>query len=464
MPMQWGLLVVLLGLLLGGFLVWRSRQGVSAGQIASVVDAQHRMAELERERDRLLARLRTSDLTDQDRGDLELAAARVLREMESLGAQSLGGQSLGGPSKDASLAASKGSAHQAESAEPPVAAPLRRSAWAGFAWGIAISTAVVALALMAGRSSRDRQEGEPITGGDSVVMGQPTQGGRSQGGRGEGGTAPGFDHPAGEVPQEVEQQLQELEARWTQQQDLGALKELTLANLGLERFMESFRWSQEILNRAPDDPDGHYAQGVVRMAMGQTEAAVEHFDRVLSGFPNHLLALVAKGVTLKGAGRLQEARGAWEMALLVAGGSHPEIERLIAELDRPAESVGATGAPSVEAAPAESKPATSAEVATGYNLNLTCAGNNRADFLFVIVRTGPGPPIAAKRVDLPRLPQQLTVTAADSMMGGALPDQATVSVRWDGDGNAMTREGIGEVSQSLSLGDRADFELCAAAQ
>ena len=429
MPMHWGLLVVLLGLALGGFLVWRSRHAGSSTQRQSVVDPQHRLGELAQERDRLFARLRSADLTQRDRKDLELAAARVLREMESLDAR---------PSEEATDAAETDEmpeVQQQASDQVP-----RRSAWTGFAWGVGISLVVIFLSILAGRSSSDRQQGQPMTGGDSVVGGQtPIEG--------------GFDHPDSEVSEEIEEQLRELESRWTEQQDIVALKELTLANVGLERFMEAFRWSQEILDRQPADPDGHYAQGVVRMAMGQSQAAIDHFDRVLAGFPNHVLALVAKGATLKGAGRIQEARGAWEMALLVAGGSHPQIEQLLAELDHPP-------APDDAAPLAQQSGQPQADPRGGYLLRLSCKGTNLANHLYVIVRAGPGPPIAAKRLDQPSLPQEVVITAADSMAGGELPPSATVVVRWDDDGNAMTNEGIGEIGHRVALGESADFALC----
>ncbi len=421
MPMTWGLIVIVLGLAAGFLLVRRGRADsatTASTDGPDVTDPTHRRAELERERNRLTRKLRSSDLTDADRADLELAAARVLRELDTLGSAS---------------AASPSDVEKAQGALP---ARPHRSAWAGFAWGVGITAGIVALALLAGRSSSARREGQPITGGDSVAP-APTA---------------GFEHPSGEVSEEIEKQLQDLEARWTERQDIVALKELTLANLSLERFMEAFRWSNEILQREPADPDGHYAQGIVRMAMGQSEAAIGHFDRVLANFPNHALALVAKGAVLRGEGRLQEAKGAWEQALIVVGGRDPQIEQLIADLERSGSQTSAV----------ESNGTTEprVNVANGYTLDLRCARPRPADHLFISLRDGSGPPAAARRIDRPDFPQRVVLTDRDSMMGGSLPERATVSVRWDADGNAMTREVLPEVTAQVTAGSQITLEVC----
>lgn len=428
--MIWGLVVVAVGVGVGIWLMTRAARSRSAE--ASPVA---RRAELEEEHTRLVAALRHDDLTDADRAELELAAAQVLRDLDRLDV--------------AADDAADGKSTVAPSALAPSPPSNRRAAWVGFAWGVVSTLAVLALVYLAGGDSRLRREGEPITGGDSL--------------RPDVQIPADFQHPnsattGGEVPEEARAQLDDLERRWTEERDLAALKELTLANLALERFMEAHRWSEVVLEQAPDDPDGHYAQGVVRMAMGQSEAAVELFDRVLADYPNHLLALVAKGAALRGLGQVDAARATWEQALLVSGGQ-AQVQRLLDSLDRPApQPAQPTTTPEA--------PAAAVAPATSYRIELTCSGARPgAGTLFVILR-GPrsagqgGPPIAVKRLDSPRLPAAVALGQADSMMGAQLPDEATLVARWDGDGNALTREELPEVEAGAAIGGTTALDVC----
>ncbi len=421
--MIWGLAVIVLGVGLGAWLVLRTRGDVD---VTSAADPRQRQIELQDERNRLLERLRDEDLTEGDRAELELAAARVLREIEGL---------------DGLASEVKTEVTTSERGSDPAAATGRRSTWVGFAWGVGASLAIVALVLLAGRDSRSRQMGEPITGGDGLRPGAEIPA--------------DFEHPGTEVPPEVQAQLDDLERRWTEEQDLAALKELTLANLSLQRFMQAHQWSQVILERDPEDPDGLYSQGVVRMAMGQSDTAVRYFDRVLAAYPNHLLALVAKGAAYRGLGQTDAARATWEQALLVSG-NQPQIQQLLADLDQPTTpGLGQATPPTA---------ATSTDAASSYRIDLTCAGTRpAADTLFVILRSAggqAGPPIAVQRLDRPELPAIATLTLAESMMGGALPDSGTVTVRWDADGNAMTREDLPEIAVEAAIGEAISLEIC----
>lgn len=434
--MIWGLVVVAVGVTLGAWLVWREKRSDARPDSApdgGVEDPRLEFEELEGDHRRLLDRLREPDLTPADREQLELATARVLRRIDLLERQgvTVSGEAMP-PVEESS-----------SSQTPEQAMSGRRPTWIGFAWGVAVTLAVTVLIMLAGGDSRERREGEPITGGDSLRPGVDVPS--------------NFEHPGGEVPPEIQQQLDDLERRWTATQDLEALKELTLANLALKRFMQTHRWSQVLLEQDPDDPDGQYAQGVVRMAMGQTDAAIQHFDRVLTGFPNHLLALVAKGAAQRGAGRIDAARDTWQQALMVSGGQ-AQIQQLLDELDRPA------GASPPQAA----MPAAGVEVdsAASYRVELTCAGNRPdATTLFVILRgsqdTGRGgPPIAVRRLDNPTLPVTLTLSQADSMIGAQLPEEATLVARWDADGNALTREELPEVEVKASLDATTALNVC----
>lgn len=432
--MIWGFVVVAVGVGVGIWLMTRAARLKAEGASTGAA----RRVELEEEHARLVAGLRADDLTDADRAELELAAAQVLRDLDQLEVPA--GDEVAGDAPDAAPE----SASTTTTATSPAA--YRRAAWVGFAWGVGATLGVLALVWLAGGDSRLRRQGEPITGGDAL--------------RREVEIPPDFQHPGGEIPEEARAQLEQLERRWSEDRDLAALKELTLANLALERFMEAHRWSEVILEQDPDDPDGHYAQGVVRMAMGRSQEAVERFDRVLADYPNHLLALVAKGAALRGLGRTDQARATWEQALLVSGGQ-PQIEQMLAELEqrtqpRPEDSS------TRQAQPVQPE----IDPAASYRVELTCGGDRpEAGTLFVILR-GPssagegGPPIAVQRLDDPTLPAAISLSRADSMMGSDLPAEATLIARWDGDGNALTREDLPEVESAATVGSATALDVC----
>jgi hypothetical protein len=62
--------------------------------------------------------------------------------------------------------------------------------------------------------------------------------------------------------------------------------------------------------------------------------------------------------------------------------------------------------------------------------------------VFVIARdsAGKGHPILAKRLDVASFPVNFSLSAADSMMGGAPPDSVSLEARIDLDRDAMTKE------------------------
>ena len=426
--MIWGLAVIVLGAGLGAWLVLRTR-GDAAVTVAA--GSRQRQIELQDERDRLMESLRDNDLTEGDRKELETAAARVLREIEGLE------RTIGAAGNGAGDSQVPHDGSQEAGGAPLTDSAGRSSTWVGFAWGVGVSLAIVALVLLAGRDSRSRQSGEPMTGGDGLRPGAEIPA--------------DFEHPGIEVSAEAQQQLDDLERRWTGEQDLTALKELTLANLALQRFMQAHEWSQVILERDPEDPDGLYAQGVVRMAMGQSDTAIQYFDRVLGTYPNHLLALVAKGAAYRGLGQIDAARATWEQALLVSG-NQPQVQQLLDDIDRPA----------TASQPQTSRPEDAADVS--YHLHLSCTGPRpQADTLFVILRSEgvtTGPPVAVRRLDEPNLPLEVHLSQADSMIGGELPPSAAVTARWDADGNAMTREDLPEASATAQKGGASELELC----
>jgi Flp pilus assembly protein TadD len=209
----------------------------------------------------------------------------------------------------------------------------RRAAIKGFAVGVVaalLGTLLVTTALGARRGAngaRTQTAAAPQVG-NAGSIGQPKLASFES-------TAPIAgqpQHEADPLPPETAAQATALRARLTANPaDLSAAKQLAFLLLVNGQFVDAFEHSKTILELSPDDPDGLYVQGVVRTRMGQTGQAIELLDRVLAQYPDHLLALTARGTALQKAGDTAAAIASWESALAVAGGRHPEIERLLQE-------------------------------------------------------------------------------------------------------------------------------------
>ncbi len=89
--------------------------------------------------------------------------------------------------------------------------------------------------------------------------------------------------------------------------DLASRKQLAILLLQNEQLMGAFDHASVILETEPDDPDGLYVHGVVRLAMGQVPKALQLFDQILELYPEHSLALRAKAKAQRKIGDLKGA-------------------------------------------------------------------------------------------------------------------------------------------------------------
>lgn len=107
---------------------------------------------------------------------------------------------------------------------------------------------------------------------------------------------------------EVKGRTDALEARLLENsKDLASRKQLAILLLQNEQLMAAFDQATLILESEPDDPDGLYVHGVVRLAMGQVPKALQLFDQVLESYPEHSLALRAKAKAQRKIGDLRGA-------------------------------------------------------------------------------------------------------------------------------------------------------------
>ncbi|MCH9650195.1 MAG: hypothetical protein K0U98_18300 [Deltaproteobacteria bacterium] len=225
---------------------------------------------------------------------------------------------------------------------------------------------------------------------------------------------------APEVVGEEAIRLTQLEAHLRDRpDDLSARKELAVLLLNHHQPVRAFEVADELLQRDPNDPDGLYVQGSVRLLMGQAQRSIELLDRVLGTHPDHLMANLARSRALE---RLRGKQEAPTLGPPWTEAAQPEELQSLFEAVR------------------ERSPANGDSV----RLRVELASGARAfpqATLFVSIRdTEGGPPAAVKKIEAPSFPVELTLGLEDSMMGLPLPEAGILTVRLDGDGNASTTE------------------------
>jgi len=429
-PVDWlpGLVVLAVGLVLGGVLVWRMRavgpavavplppSGLERRDLLGKRDALFRqLAELED-----TAAKRSPTQLARERYALELDAARVLRELDRL--------------PDAAPAAtpetSKGS--PAPTATTPAAAGGGgRPALRGFLWSVGSMAALASLVFLVTRSARPRESGAPPTGEPGMsVSASPADPGEAR------------------LRAQIEQAPDDLEAR------------LDLARLLLERddMMGVWNETQEVLARSPGQPRALAYQAFVRLAMGQSEVALQMFEQALAADPDLIDAYAPLSAIQMQMGRREEAARTmaeakrrfpaqaeaierFEAQMLASTGESPASSEANPHATVPAPEGTASAAQGQMAAPG---PATAAarEVAGVLDLDPTLAAPARGGVLFLIVRGSGvqgGPPLAVQRLSPSSFPMRFAIGERDSMTGAPLPDSVRVEARLDGDGDPSTR-------------------------
>jgi tetratricopeptide (TPR) repeat protein len=311
------------------------------------------------------------------------------------------------------------------------------------------------------------------------ILGRPSE--EPAGGKRGGAGAPTADQAhaaAGEVAPEAAARIAELEARVRQDEgDATARRELAVLLVENERWVDSFAHARELLRAEADDPDGLYVSGVVRLRMGQNQEGVELLDRLLAAHPDHAEAWLAKGLGLLRSGDSEGAVAAWQQGLSAAGGSHAELERMLAvsraALDEKARTSAVRLATAADAPPPAGEPASGAVAAAsvaGYDVTVELPPGvdpPRSGTLFLsLAGEAGGPPVLVRRIASPRFPVVARLTESDAMLGGDLPRAGLVRARLDGDGNASTREpsdlegsANGELGRSTKIALRLASEV-----
>ena len=421
------------GLFVGAALAWALRATRTVSPADEQADARRR--DLEAHRDTLLDQLRELDdisagrdpvLLAQDRERLELRAARVLAQLDE-----------GAPA--AAKARAKASPPAApEKAAVPSGVDARRAARRGFAWGLGAALAVGGLVVWVAGVVKPRGEGGQLTGE------LPQRSG------------PMAPAPAEEGQPDTElAQLQQVVAQ--NPEDLDARLALAQGYLARQDLMQVWEQTKEILKRKPGHPRAMSYQALVRLAMGQADAAEQQLKDAMKAAPDLLEPRLHLSLVYARTGRLAEANKVFDEAERKFPNEKAGLQRLRQQMMAMAEQEGAASSvaegqhPPMAAAPAG--PHVSGQI----ELDPARGAVPDGAILFLIARAADqteGPPIAVKRLP-PQFPQRFTLGSEDSMMGQELPQQLRVEARLDSDGNPLTRA-PGDASARLDgvrLGD-----------
>jgi tetratricopeptide (TPR) repeat protein len=441
-PVDWltPILMLAAGLVIGiivAVIVARKGRTSSAADVTDeaveeLSDLQLELRDLEAKREDLLLQLREMEDTAAKRDPAQLATERYVVELETAEClrdiDRLTGRMNAPALKRAGAKA--GIEPASETSGPPGGVK-------GFVWGVASAAAIGALVIFVSNSASHRGEGGSVTGG-------PQMGGR-----------PMQSQPANDP--ELEQAIALVNS---QPDNVQARVDLAYQYLLREQFMNVFEQTQLVLERDPNQPRALTYQSLVRLAMGQGDMATEMLKRAIEIDPDFLDSRVYLALTYAQTGHFDDAMA--EMA--EAKTRHPDesarLDEVIAELEMrrssgatPSEPTGpdphasllppppaADG--SAPAAPAAA-PAAGPGSVTGMIVLADGVTVQRGAPVFVIVRqsgASGGPPSAVSRMSAGTFPMPFTVSAANSMMGDALPEKMRIEVRVDLDGNAMTRD------------------------
>jgi len=230
--------------------------------------------------------------------------------------------------------------------------------------------------------------------------------------------------------------------------DLDARMALARHALAQQDMMAVYDQTRAILEKEPGHARALSYQALVRLAMGQADAAERMLGDALKNDPDLLEGYVHLSLVHLRQGRPDAA----EKDIAEATRRHPSqaarLRSLWSEMQAQARAAGEPGAAGAEDPHAElpepgARAAAPEAGGVAGTVELEGAPPSSGAILFVTVRpagaTG-GPPIAARRLPATSFPLAFAVGPGDSMMGQALPERVRIEARVDRDGDPLTRD------------------------
>jgi cytochrome c-type biogenesis protein CcmH len=263
-------------------------------------------------------------------------------------------------------------------------------------------------------------------------------------------------------PKSMGEAVAQLQARLTANpNDVEAQVLLARAYMALEKFDLARDAYAKATAMQPDDTDlgVEYAEALLRASSDHRfpPAAVALLDKAIAADPQNQRALFFIGLHQMQSDQLKEAAATWESLLPMLEPAAAASLRLEINAVRAAAKM-----PPLPEAGATSGPALAITVQIDPTLaNLAAIG----DSVFVFARRadGSGPPVAAKRIALDKLPLQVSLSDADSPMpAGKLSEQKTVQLmaRLSKSGNAQAASGDVEADPiTVNLADAKPITL-----
>lgn len=363
------------------------------------------LKDLEAKRDALIAQLRGAEV--EDREQLEREAARVMRAIDQ----------RGGPGKQP---ATKSAAPRTGGMSP---------ALQGVLWGTGSFLLLAGLAYMVTREAKPREQ----------PMQQPPMAQQQ--------TATAAPNPV----------VAQLEAAVQKDPDnLSLRNDLAQAYLETENMMGVFEQSRYVLAKKPDDSRALTFQGLVRLAMGEADAALDLLQRATKSDHTNLDAWVGLAWVDVQTGRTKEADAAIAEAIRISPDNKARLEDVLTQMKaqpvqprQPVQTasgelpaghppIDSTGSPAAPTPP--TPPASTDAKSIRVTIDLDPSARTRSGVLFVIARgASAGPPAAVKRINASSFPMTLDLSSADSMMGQPLPATVRIEARLDSDGDAFTK-------------------------
>lgn len=228
--------------------------------------------------------------------------------------------------------------------------------------------------------------------------------------------------------------------------DLAARLAYARALVDADEVKEAFSQTQKITEAQPDNADARTLQAVILLQIGDVTMATGLLDKVLSAHPDHVEALGYRGAIYLNAGQKDEAIAAWQKVIQLDPTQQAAVEPLI-EMARtgrnPFGSAPVTGGASGSAAGGMGEAAPAAAGPTPSDITGTVTYSGSAPHVFIYLRPAGvdrGPPAAVKKLQNPTFPLDFRIGPGDSPMGGPFPEDGTLTVRVDLDGNPTTHE------------------------
>lgn len=413
-PTDWVSAIAILsaGLIVGLLFVIFFNRKKSARKLGSEKELAYK--DLHAKRDALVQQLRDLDENagPEERRRLERETADVLRQLD----ERRGGDVVMEPA----AAATPGS--------------TMNPAVKGFLWGAGSFAALGLLGYLVMQAASPRQEGGSVTGGE-----------------------PSAQMPA-QRPDPVVQQLEAAVQR--DPENLSLRNDLAQAYLERDNLMAVFEQTQFVLGKAPTDSRALTYQGLVRVAMGETELADKMLEQATKSDPRNLDSWVARAWLYAQGDDMKKAETMMAEAARQSPSDKPRLDEVFTQMKAHVAQMkndpsmqanelpqghppidGAAPAPTANAQMGQTRPAPPADgKSVKVTLSLDPAAKLKAGTLYVMARPAAGgPPVAVKRLNVDSFPVTFDFGSADSMMGQPLPGQFILEARLDSDGDAATK-------------------------